>query len=122
MPCEHRYDKDKRLIYARYSGNLTVQEYLEGLAGEKEFFEGMSGLVGVIADVSALKSVAPGVLLPARQSQLARYRSLIIVVLGTNVFSRSITEIFARLTGNHITFLATNEEALAYIQAALARK
>jgi hypothetical protein len=121
MPSESHYYPTARLIHLRFWGNLTGTEFMDAFKGEKAFFDGMSGTVGLIADASEIKALPPGVLSLARKAQFARYRPIIVVIVGGNRFVRSMAEAFGKITGIQMSFAPTYDEALTYIQSELAR-
>lgn len=120
MPSEDHYHKAERLMYHRYTGNLTGQEFFESFAGEKEFFDGMTGLVGMLVDLTEIRGVPPGVLTIARQKMFSRYKPLLIVVIGGHMFARTIAQTFARMTGHNMVFFNDFESGDAYMREKVA--
>lgn len=121
MPTEDHYDPAARLIYHRYFGNLTGQEFYESFTDEKDFFEGMTGLVGMLVDLTEIKAVPPSALNIGRHTLFAQYRPLLIVVVGGHMFARTIAQTFARMTGHTMVFFDDFATADAYMRDKVAQ-
>jgi hypothetical protein len=120
MPSESHYHKSENLMYLRYTGNLTGDEFHRSFLGERAFFDGMTGLVGMLVVLSEIKGVPSGVLDIARHLQFARYRPLLIVIVGGHLFARTIAKTFARITGHTMVFFDDFESADQYMRAKVA--
>ena len=120
MPSEDHYYKAEKLVYHRYFGDLTGDEFHRSLLAEKAFFTGMTGLVGMLIDLTDIKVVPPGILDIARHTHFARYRPLLIVIVGGHLFARTIVKTFARITGHTMEFFDDFETADRYMREKVA--
>ncbi|MCP5303460.1 MAG: hypothetical protein H7A03_10015 [Pseudomonadales bacterium] len=111
MPYEAHYSKADKHITYRYWGTLTAQEFLESFNEQAEFFQGLTGLVTVNADASDLDSLPTTLLTHARNSHLARYRPLMLVIVGGNPFVKVIANVFGKITNIEIHYTKTQSEA-----------
>lgn len=98
MPIESHYDKPNKLIYHRIKAYTTLAEFTNSLSGEHDFFDQMTGKVGVVFDLSGLKKLPPSFPTIARGAYFVRYKPLIIGLIGTDSLIQAMSHVLNQIT------------------------
>lgn len=121
MPHTTNYNRAKRRINVTWEGMVTPEEYTEVMRQHNTFFEGLTGAVAIIADMSRVQSLPSTILAQTRAAQWTNYRPLFIALTGVSSFIRMLVSVFNAFSGIGIQTFATLEEAEAWISEQLAR-
>ncbi len=113
MPFSNTYDDENNLIICRYEGKLTADEVVSSFTDTRQFFVDRGGMVALIVNASAVISLPPSILTYARNAPFARYKPLIIGLVGANALVRSIASVFSVITGISVRTFDSEDEALA---------
>lgn len=116
MPTHSHYDKSNKMIYHRYWAHITGKEFMDSLADEHKFFDQMSGKVGVVFDLTALKTLPPSVLAAARKAHFIRYQPVVIGLVGNDVLVQAMTHTIKQITQASVYSFDTVEKAAAYMK------
>lgn len=116
MPYEARYYKAEKHIAYAYWGDLTAEEFLASFTAQAAFFHEMTGLVTVTVNAQKLDTIPMSILTHARNAPLARYRPLLLVIVGANAFVQAIANVFAKVTGIEVQHVATETEAEQFLR------
>jgi hypothetical protein len=122
MAYESRFDRTEGIMYLRFWDNMTADEFHAALVGEREFFDGMTGTVGVIVEVIGLKSIPPAILTHARNTYFARYKNIVIALVGASGFVTALGQMFNKLTAITVRNFADFAEAEAFVKQQIAQR
>lgn len=116
MPTHSHYDKSNKMIYHRYWAQMTGKEFMDSLADEHKFFDQMTGKVGVVFDLTALKNLPPSILTTARKAHFVRYQPLVIGLIGDETLVHTMTHAIKQITQASVYSFDTVEKAAAYMK------
>ena len=116
MPTQSHYDKSNKMIYHRYWAYMTGKEFKDSLAEEHKFFDQMTGKVGVVFDLTALKNFPPSILTAARKAHFVHYQPLVIGLVGDDALVHAMTHTIKQITQASIYSFDTIEKATAYMK------
>ena len=122
MAYESRFDKAERMIYLHFWDNLSADEFHASLAGEREFFDGMTGPIGLLVNTTGLRSIPPAIITHARNTYFARHKNTIIAMVGASTFVNALAQMFSKLTGITVSNFSEMAEAEAFLKEQIASR
>ena len=116
MPFEVYWYKERRVLYERLYGDLTLDDVLDATQSQRQFAADGIPLVHTIADVSEVARFPTNISLI--NSNIGNHDPKVFgwnVIVGTNPMIRFIVKVLAQLGSGQYHPVETIEDAIAFL-------